>query len=169
MLPLVSIRKSEVTVTERDVTGGMRVKMEHPLERHLLDIFGLDESRLFRLSRFILAHAVLDQYLIFRVVAARLKKAGKEFSEEEIRNECAAEADRNTFGHHLRHAIAEAGLPIWVQTIARDINNTRNGFLHWRPGGSPRPEYRGHDVTTDAGLGACLSDVYRVLIHGHVP
>ncbi len=150
-------------------SGGMRIGLEHPLEKHLLQIFELDEPRLFRLSRFLLAHAALDRYLIILVTLVRIKKAGGVSAIGQAGSMKVLEkAAEGTFGRHVNAAENEAKLPEWARKTASCVNKTRNAFLHWKPtqsSASTVPKYRGRDVTTNLGLLACLSDVHKVIKH----
>jgi len=101
----------------------MRVSLEHPLEKRLLDMFELNEAGLFRLSRFLLAHAALDRLLVLAVATKRLQKAGPIASNEIIA--IVRELSKGTFACHLKRAIQEIPLSGDAERIARDITESR--------------------------------------------
>ncbi len=75
------------------------------------------------------------------------------------------EASKGTFGVHLEKAKSRGVISNVAAAIAADLNNTRNNFLHWMPGRSVTPTYKGKDVTREEGMHLYLNDALRVL-HG---
>jgi len=135
-------------------------EVEHYLERYVRETFGLDEVGLRRVAVFLLAHVLVDTRLISRAMFKTIseRSGGHGLSLKTIQ-EIADEVAEGTFGQHLARVRAE--LPSDTGEIAREINEARNGLLHWKRDRFSLPVYKGKDVTTEQGYRSCMDDVLR--------
>jgi hypothetical protein len=135
---------------------------EHHVERYVRDTFGLDEIGLRREAVFLLAHVLVDTRLIARALFKRVSEeaAGSGLPLMRIQ-EIAEEVAEGTFGIHLGRV--RPGLPGDTSGITTDINEARNGLLHWKSDRFSLPIYRGQDVTTETGFRTCMDDVLRFI------
>jgi hypothetical protein len=123
---------------------GMDVRAEHPLEYALKQLFKINDDELHRLAVFILAHALVDDFLTGHVLMQRGLSG--------VLGPDAKRLPREFFGRRLKRA--KGSLPSPEYQIARDLNTARNDFLHRRR----IPKYRGAPVTTTQGLSSVLND-----------
>jgi hypothetical protein len=75
--------------------------------------------------------------------------------------EIADQVASGTFGTHLGRV--SDGLPGDTGEIANEINEARNGLLHWRRDRFSLPVYKGENLTTEEGFRSCMDDVLRFI------
>ena len=135
---------------------------EHHVERCVRDTFGLDEVGLRRVAVFLLAHVLVDTRLIARAMFKEIsdRSAGKGLPLTTIQ-EIADQVASGTFGTHLGRV--SDGLPGDTGEIANEINEARNGLLHWKRDRFSLPVYKGENLTTEEGFRSCMDDVLRFI------
>lgn len=131
--------------------------MDHPIESYIRQTFEIGSAEeLQRLSYFVLAHVLIDTRLIATDLFYRVSQGGG-LPLVEIQK-LADEAASGTFGIHLGRV--KDKIPENCFRIADELNQTRNGLLHWRRTGlDPQRGYKGQDVTSASGFKACMDDV----------
>ena len=140
-------------------TGGFRIGLQHPLEKHILKTFEIDRAALERMAFFLLAHVLVDTRLIATAMFKKVSEGGGLPLPEIERIAC--EVSRGTFGRHLkavRHLI-----PSRCVAIAEKLNDARNDLLHWTPDRFSGPRYDGQDVSAEAGFQACMNDALQFI------
>jgi hypothetical protein len=141
------------------------------LLRIFLAHFEVESDELPRLALFLLAHALLDRWLIHAaafhgyVEAVKAERAGGPRVEDPARmiDGLIGEYAERTFGIHLQRVETAGLLRPENVSICRKVNQGRVEFLHWQPGRVAVPSYEGLPITTAAGSVRCLSDIDTVI------
>jgi hypothetical protein len=135
-----------------------------------LAAFELTDEQLPRLALFLLAHALLDRWLIHHCATQQLRPFIETIPPPTEAHVVEARIDAlvlknsdGTFSRHLRAAKDTGLLADWQIEVCEEVNRGRDHFLHWVPGRFSVPRYRGLDVTSPEGLGACMKDVASVI------
>lgn len=138
----------------------------HPLVPQLLSNFRVDDRGLQRLGLFMMAHANIDIRLIALAIEDEIRaRGGNAALSLDDRGEISDQMAAHTFLAHLKQATSRGLLPDEYANIARDLNTTRDNFLHWNRHRGFRAIYQGQDVSTDEGFTRSMDDATRFLMN----
>ena len=116
--------------------------LPHPLEKYLVDSYGLDRERLERLGIFLLGHLLMDQRLIAAVAADMVKKGSGSYANLSLAEwqDIVTLAAERTFLRHLNEAKARSAIP--DRLVPLSLRTQIEGGIRSCISGQPRQRCR---------------------------